>query len=169
MVQHGMYVIICWNPCWIVLIVFTSRFVWALYLYFVYIQANTTHSTNVGLTLANCRRRWADVKPTLIQCVLFAWILQRLIPAKTHLFVLGFPPLNDPCIIITLSFWNLHEHESDINYNVIDWIINVYIWEYHNKRQKLPQQIELNLILSVHTYIRTMCLKGSFIWFFSTS
>ena len=34
--------------------------------------ANTTHWNNVGLMLGQRRRRWANIKPTLFQCVVFA-------------------------------------------------------------------------------------------------
>ena len=34
--------------------------------------ANTRQWTNVGLMLAQCRRRWANIKPVLIQFIVFA-------------------------------------------------------------------------------------------------
>ena len=33
---------------------------------------NTRHCTNVGLMLVQRRRRWANIKPTLGQCLVFA-------------------------------------------------------------------------------------------------
>ena len=35
------------------------------------VPANTTHWTKVGLMLSHRLRRWPNIKPTLVQCVLF--------------------------------------------------------------------------------------------------
>ena len=34
--------------------------------------ANMTHLSNVGLMLGQRHRRWPNIKPTLLQCVVFA-------------------------------------------------------------------------------------------------
>ena len=39
------------------------------------VPAHTTHSNNVGLVLAHRRRRWANTKPTLFECMLFTGVL----------------------------------------------------------------------------------------------
>ena len=41
------------------------------------IPANTTHWSNVGLMLGQRRRRWANIKPTLFQSVVFAGIVHK--------------------------------------------------------------------------------------------
>ena len=42
-----------------------------------YIQARTRRSPNVGLMLSHRRRRWLNIKPTMGQCLVLAWILSH--------------------------------------------------------------------------------------------
>ena len=42
-----------------------------------HIPANTRHSPNVGSMLAQRRRRWASIEATLVQCFVFAGILDQ--------------------------------------------------------------------------------------------
>ena len=42
-----------------------------LYIY----PANTRHQTNAGLLLAHRLRRWPNIKPTLVRCLVFAGYL----------------------------------------------------------------------------------------------
>ena len=37
-----------------------------------YVPANTRHRTNVGLMSVQRLRRWNDIKPALVQCIVFA-------------------------------------------------------------------------------------------------
>ena len=53
-----------------------------------HIPANTRHWTNVCLMLGQRRRRWANIKPTLVQRLVFAGILTyNVIPAAAKTLV----------------------------------------------------------------------------------
>ena len=66
------------------------------------IPANKARSSNVGFMLAQCRRQWADIKPILGRCVVFAGMgvwggggggvegyRDCLIPSFDHVSLLG--------------------------------------------------------------------------------
>ena len=54
------YIMLIWGP------------IWAIWVLSVLEPANTTNWNNVGLTLAHGLRRWPNIKPTLLSCVVFA-------------------------------------------------------------------------------------------------
>ena len=49
------------------------------------IPANTKHSSSAGLMLAQRRRRWANIKLTLVKCHVFAGIQQHSFCYAVHL------------------------------------------------------------------------------------
>ena len=50
-------------------------------------RAKTRYSTNVGSMLAQRRRRWANISPTLVHCLVFAW----KVPTLVQQWAMGFP------------------------------------------------------------------------------